>query len=208
MFTNEQIRTAMEGLVKQKGENHTSIGLYTNALTGKGECFLGSLCEYMGYALPKEGTRARDVLGVDGVSVAMGNAFQVAQSLNDSRYEWKYVLLGVDLAMGVSPMIEAVICPCGCGISQNYQPIVDEVKRQRDRDKGMEYATRNSLPQSFATGGYITGAGQKVTIDLSELTGTMNSLTYSLDSLSASFGAFTTSYAGAPVAKKDHALVA
>jgi hypothetical protein len=207
MFTNEQIRTAMEGLVKKKGENHTSFARYADVLTGKGECFLGALCEHMGFAVPKEGLAAADVLGTGNISAEMGSAFQVAQTLNDSHFEWKYVLLGVDLSLSKFKMTHASKCPCGCGLSRDIRPIIDEVTRIRALDRNNAPAF-SSIQGSFATGGYITGAGQKVTIDLSGITSTMNSLTYSLESLSASFGAFTGSFAEASLTKKDHTLVA
>src|SRR5678816_285463 len=138
MFSNEEIRTAMDGLVKQKGEDHKSFGRYADPMTGKGACFLGALCEYMGRTIPAEGIPADAVLGVNALTPEMGRAFQVAQYLNDQHFEWKYVLMGVDLMLAKGNVGEYSTkgCPCGCNIPLGIvAQVAEEVRQVRALDK-------------------------------------------------------------------------
>lgn len=201
MFTNEQVRTAMTGLVAEKGERHTAAAMYSNP-EGKSECFLGALVEYMGGRVPREGTRAADVLGVGAVTPEMAGAFGVAQMLNDSHMEWKYVLMGVDLALRDAP--SAVGCPCGCSLtSPNIYSILDRVKRQRalDRSKDPMPYYPETVSTTFATGGIVKPT---LTFNLSEATASMSALSIAMNNLSTSF----TAAQYVPIGKKDHALVA
>jgi hypothetical protein len=216
MFTNEEVRTAMTGLVEQKGEGHTSYGKYKDPLSGKGACFLGALCEFMGLAIPAEGTTAGQVLGAGAVSVEMASAFAVAQCLNDAHFEWKYVLLGVDLTLKVAPITEP--CPCGCGVSKDFTPILDEVRRQRSLDKSKE--PMNPGLSAYVTGGIISGSIMPTyATSASSLTSSFTALSVALTDFTTTFNAASAffpeySYAGTKtavkkiVAQKDHALVA
>lgn len=213
MFTDQEIRTAMDGLVKQKGEGHTSYGRYADPATGKGACFLGALCEFMGLRVPSEGTSARNVLGVE-VSPAMQAAFQVAQNLNDQHMEWKYVLLGVDLVLAAGPQAKyrSGGCPCGCDAFMDFSPIFDEVNRQRALD-------RSRMPKApirkYATGGIIdidqipVSSISIKSLSVTNLTGAMGTITYNSTSAANSISQFTQAFAKAKVlVKTDHALTA
>lgn len=209
MFTNEQIRTAMEGLVKAKGENHTSFGRYADPMTNQGACFLGALCEFMGRAVPEEGTAAANVLGAGRVSEDMGVAFTIAQALNDAHFEWKYVLMGVDhaLALGKEALSRNGGCPCGC-TTTNYTVVLDEVKRRRAMDQ-----MKASRTPAVANGGIITKDMippiGKITFDLGGITtfaSAMQEFTISMNSVSGTLSKFAVpTYVPA---QKDHALVA
>jgi hypothetical protein len=209
MFTNEQIRTAMEGLVKQKGENHTSFGRYADPLTGQGACFLGALCQFMGRGIPAEGTSATNVLGVGAVSRHMEVAFAVAQSLNDSHFEWKYVLKAVDMVIATPEerlfKETGANCPCGCtSSSPNVRQIMDDIRAIRMIDHTRE---RKQGPL-MANGGIIQPIGKIALKDLDfsgivTFSTAMNELTVSMSNLVGSFS--TPTYVPA---QKDHALVA
>lgn len=202
MFTNEQIREAMQGLVDTKGGDHTSIGRYADQFTGRGACFLGALCEYMGLAIPVEGTHAKNALGPNAVTPQMQAAFIVAQYLNDNHFEWKYVLVGVDLALKSDlPLTEGIGCPCGCTNSNAFTTILEEVKAIRALDRSQtakvniekaisEFTTLgqalNTLSLSFAKGGFVTGGFYP--------------------SISTTYN--TTTPAVVAASKTDHALVA
>jgi hypothetical protein len=208
MFTNEEVRTAMTGLVDQKGENHTSYGKYMDPITGKGACFLGALCEFMGVAIPHEGSRARDVLGRDAVSKEMGDAFGVAQCLNDAHFEWKYVLLGVDLAL---KMKNIPPCPCGCGVPQDFTPILNEVQRLRALDRAKEPVHRHI--SAYASGGIVSG-GISESYAWAGTTNSFTGLSAALTGMSTTIN-FASIYSAelypktaVTVTKKDHALVA
>lgn len=211
MFTDQEIRTAMDGLVKQKGEGHTSYGRYADPITGKGACFLGALCEFMGMKVPSEGTSARNVLGVE-VSPAMAAAFQVAQNLNDQHMEWKYVLLGVDLVLAAGPQAKYRngACPCGCDSYMDFSPIFDEVNRQR----ALDMARRPKAPiKRYATGGIIDLDQIPQSLSIKGLTVTsvsnsLGSITYNVTGAAASVTQFTQAFASAGLAQKDHALTA
>jgi hypothetical protein len=212
MFTNEVVRTAMQGLVAEKGERHTSYGKYMDPMTGKGACFLGALCEFMGMAIPHEGSRARDVLGKGAVSREMGDAFSVAQALNDAHFEWKYVLLGVDLTLKVSPSLP--LCPCGCGVSEDFSGILDEVQRRRALDRTKE-PTYPGI-SAYASGGIITGGIMPTFASTSSMAQSFSALSVALADFTEACNAVSM-YSGATypktvmpvvVTKKDHALVA
>jgi hypothetical protein len=215
MFTNEEVRTAMTGLVEQKGEGHTSYGKYMDPITGKGACFLGALCEFMGFAIPHEGSRARDVLGKDKVSPEMGNAFSVAQCLNDAHFEWKYVLLGVDLALKMSTNFRP--CECGCGVPQDFSSVLDEVQRQRALDRTREPVHRHI--SAYASGGIVSGSIMPTYASTSSVTSSFTALSVALSDFTTTFNAASAffpeyTYAGTKTAvkkivtQKDHALVA
>jgi len=143
VFTNEQIREAMGTLVQEKGDGHRSYGRYSNPVTGKGECFLGALCEHMGLAVPAEGTAAHLVMGP--VSPEMGNAFRIAQKLNDARVEWKYVLMAVDLILELpASAVAQDLCPCGCMVinSAPVTKVIQQVLAVRAEDQSREAAKR------------------------------------------------------------------
>lgn len=214
MFTDQEIRTAMDGLVKQKGEGHTSYGRYADPITGKGACFLGALCEYMGLHVPSEGTSARNVLGVDTVSPAMQAAFQVAQNLNDQHMEWKYVLLGVDLVLAAGPDPQyrrTGGCPCGCDSFMDFGPVFDEVNRQR----ALDMAQRPKAPMKrYGVGGSIIDLDQiPQSLSIKGLTVTsvsnsLGSITYNVTGAAASVNQFTQAFANAGLTQKEHALTA
>jgi hypothetical protein len=204
MFTNEQIRTAMQGLVDKKGENHASYGRYGDPVTGEGTCFLGALAEYMGFAVPGEGTPARSVLGISAVSPEMGDAFYVAQCLNDAHFEWKYVLLGVDLALDPKRLSKPVNgCPCGCGVSKDFTDVLDAVKRRRALD-GV------GMPRDFGgfvSGGFISTTGIKIKdVSFTNAIGSMGSITFNMTATAGSFAQLEKALS--VPAQKDHALVA
>lgn len=203
----------MDGLVKQKGEGHTSYGRYLDYDGKHGACFLGALCEYMGKSIPSEGTSARNVLGDGAVTPAMAAAFQVAQNLNDQHIEWKYVLLGVDLVLAAGPEVKyrSGVCSCGCDSYMDFSPIFDEVNRQRALD-------RSRMPKApikrYASGGIIdidmipSGLSIKG-IQMTNLSGAMGSITFTANTASTSISQFTQAFAEAKVlAQKDHALTA
>jgi hypothetical protein len=217
MFTNEQIRKHMEGLVQQKGENHTSYGSYSNP-SGKGECFLGALCEYMGFKVPEGGTPARYVLGKGLVTPRMETAFGIAQQLNDNRFEWKYVLMGVDLVLDGSEPLGMDPCPCGCGLVNGQQTVLDKVKMRRNADKNAEFERGlAALDKPLATGGYVqyTSAGEiAASFNASGIAKSLTNMTLSINSMNASMAGLQTAFAqiNAKVdvtpMQKDHALVA
>jgi hypothetical protein len=140
-------------------------------------------------------------------------AFSVAQSLNDSHFEWKYILKAVDM---VTAMPEDALfrqkksgCPCGCtATTPDIARIMNGIRAMRTMDKNRERGMQGPL----ANGGVITKsmipAGGKITFDLSGVTAlstAMQEFTISLNSLTTTFS--TPAYAYVP-AQKDHALVA
>jgi hypothetical protein len=211
MFSDQEIRTAMDGLVKQKGPDHTSYGRYAHPTNGKGACFLGALCEFMGKSVPSEGTSARNVLGVGAVSERMEAAFAVAQNLNDAHIEWKYVLKGVDMVLAMDPKdAKKGSCPCGCDARMDYQEVLQKISAMRSLD----YAKKPKMPvQQYASGGIIdidmipSGLSIKG-IQVSNLSGAMGSITFTANSASTSLTSFTQAFANAGLAQKDHALTA
>lgn len=211
MFSDEEIRTAMGGLVEQKGENHTAPARYADLTTGAGACFLGALCEYMGVAIPMAGTPANLVLSAYGASAKMRNAFVVAQCLNDSDFEWKYVLLGVDMVLAETRDVKQSLgCPCGCTGDGALRQIMDEVRAIRSLDKSAMHAeamavmTANANAASKALGalGQIKFGGSMATTTLG------SKITMNIGSGSLSGGYIYSGTAALAASKKDHALVA
>jgi hypothetical protein len=219
MFSNEELRTAMGGLVNKVGEDHTSFSRYADPVTGKGACFLGALCEHMGLAVPAEGVSAAAVLGANNISDEMGRAFQVAQYLNDQRFEWKYVLLGVDLMLGKGDAGEysAKGCPCGCNIPMGtIAEVVDEVKMARMRDQSlMPKIEVPTVPGFKASGGTINGMSAasfgQVVINIDSMSESIYSLQAATNSFITTFlsnATVTNTNAQKVAVKQDHALVA
>lgn len=217
MFTNEEVRTAMTGLVKQKGEDHVSFGRYANPMTGQGACFLGALCQFMGQAIPTEGTGAGRVLPV---SREMQAAFGVAQNMNDSHFEWKYILRAVDLVLALDPSefdrkLRLSECPCGCqGASDSkFARIIDDMRvlRMVDRQRANKGAT--TVP-TLAKGGVIQPFGKvTIQIDGGSLASSMGTFSQAMTEFSISAGNLSAMFT--PVAtttgsvfQKDHALTA
>jgi hypothetical protein len=220
MFTNEQIRKYMGGLVEKVGEDHTSYGRYSNPMTGKGACFLGALCEFMGFKVPEEGISAGHVLGKNVVSPEMSVAFGVAQSINDYRMEWKYVLMGVDLALEGLRKSQYQPCPCGCGLTGDVQGVVNQVRSRRALDKNAEYEARAISPSLsaplWATGGIVTGTFPSIekyptSFTSASLTGPFSgmsvSVTSSTEAIEKAIALLNGQMAALPK-QKDHALVA
>jgi hypothetical protein len=209
VFTNEEVRKAMGELVEKKGEGHTSYSMYRSRDGKGGACFLGSLCEHMGLAIPYEGMNAKYVMGKDAVSKEMALAFALAQNLNDNRFEWKYVLRGVDLALAMDPR-QVVECPCGCGNVEGnrLQVLIDQVRAERDHDRDMvtqaavarleKAPAKVSINGGYVTGGIITG----ISIQMNSMTATFNQI--------AQIKPLFVETALPPLAvqKKDHDLIA
>lgn len=210
MFTNEEVRTAMTSLVEEKGPDHTSFGRFLDPVTGKGACFLGALCEHMGRAIPMEGVRAQDILGRGAVSDEMGIAFSVAMSLNDARFQWKYIIKAVDMVLDSKDGLSLGPCPCGCRASTGVGEIIQHVRALRALD--MAHSPKCPVDGAgFAQGGFITNAAGLIP--------TFSKITMSIDDMSVSAFSIQTAIANTiatanmiatptVAAKKDHALVA
>jgi len=205
MFSDQEIRTAMDGLVKQKGEDHIGLARYMDPMTGKGECFLGALCEYMNQAMPFEGMRAGNVLGQ--VSKPMQDAFALAQYLNDNKFEWKYVLMGVDEVLAGNHDKQALGCPCGCAINMGMGGIVNKIKAKRALDKSKQGPAYPGIT-GLSNGGIITNS-LSGTGTIGKITFTIDGMSESIYSLTAAMNSFTNAFLQEGVVlKKDHALVA
>jgi len=204
MFSDQEIRTAMDGLVKQKGEDHIGLARYMDPMTGKGECFLGALCEYMNVAMPYEGMIAGKVLGE--VSKDMATAFALAQYLNDNKFEWKYVLMGVDEVLAGNLGKDVIGCPCGCSSSMGMNQVVDKIKAKRALDKSKQGPLYPGVT-GLSNGGIIKNSS--VSGSLGTITFTIDGMTESVYSLNAAMNSFTNAFLQEGVVlKKDHALVA
>ena len=206
MYTDQQIRTAMDGLIHQAGGDHRARPMFMNE-TGQAECFLGALAKFMGHKIPEAGTNAKYVLGEGAVSPRMEKAFAIAMGLNDNRVEWKYVVKAVDLVLNATEeQIKSknkAGCPCGCTVGMDFQWVMDEVVKMR----ALDGAAKPKGPLHYATGGIITGStggiGGKITISFNSLSSAMNTITASSSMFEKELIA-----AMAVPAKKDHALVA
>lgn len=203
-ITDEQFISAMEQAVKEKGGDHVARATYFSG--GAPRCIVG----YALWCIDKSACPTTNMLMADALLPAMGvsqrvaKAAYAAQHLNDSEFEWKYVLQGFK---------DALMFPESMTQHEAVYNVRARMERLRRKDKGIAEA---KVVSGLSNGGLVPTiepiqwvpiqAPQKITINFTTMT---NNISTSLGALEALIQKMNAANAALTSPKqKDHDLVA